>query len=170
MPGDCLNNRRARLMLLGWFPAKARSALFKRYLNRRMDHTLYGLKPEHDVFAQHPFASGDELPNRIICGSVVVKTNIKRLTKTGVEFEDGTFEDKIDAIILATGYVIGYPFIDKDVIDVEDNVVNLYKYAFPPDLQHPTLMVVGCFQPVGAIMPLAELQCRWATAIFKVFF
>ena len=53
-------------------------------------------------------------------------------------------------------------------IQVKDNAVNLYKYAFPPDLQQPTLAVIGCVQPWGAINPIAELQCRWACQVFKV--
>ena len=112
----------------------------------------------------------DDLPNRIACGSVIIKPNIKRFTKTGVEFDNGTFEDNIDIVVMGTGYKFGFPFIDKSVIEVKNNVVDLYKYAFPPDLAQPTLVVIGCIQPWGAIMPIAELQCRWAARVFKVRF
>lgn len=109
----------------------------------------------------------DELPNRIACGSVQIKPDIRRFLENGVEFGDGT-EVKADIIVLATGYVFGFPYLDKEVLEVRDNVVNLFKYAFPPDLHPSTLVIIGCIQPWGAIMPLSELQCRWAAQVFKV--
>ena len=54
------------------------------------------------------------------------------------------------------------------MLDVKENHVLLYKYMFPPDLQHPTLAVIGCIQPNGSLWPTAELQSRLATRVFKV--
>lgn len=71
-------------------------------------------------------------------------------------------------VILATGYIFGFPFIEKDVVDVKENRLPFFKYMFPPDLEHKTLATIGCIQPLGAIMPIAELQCRLATRVFKV--
>jgi len=108
------------------------------------------------------------LPSRLISGTVRVKPNITEVTETGVKFEDGSFEDDIDVIMLATGYIFGFPFLDKDVIEVKENNVKLFKYMFPPELEKPTLAVIGCIQPIGAIMPISELQCRLAARVFKV--
>ena len=44
--------------------------------------------------------------------------------------------------------------------------MDLYKYMFPPDNAHPTLCVIGLFQALGALMPICEVQCRLATAVF----
>ena len=110
----------------------------------------------------------DDLPNRIICGSVIVKPNVEKLTKTGVEFEDRTYEDNFDAVIYATGYIFGFLFLDEDIIKVEKNRIRLFKYVSPPELNPSTLAVIGCFQPIGAVMPLSEIQCRLATRVFKV--
>ena len=71
-------------------------------------------------------------------------------------------------VVLATGYKFGFPFINKSVVDVKENRLPFYKYMFPPDLRHPTLAIIGCIQPLGAIMPISELQCRLATRVFKV--
>lgn len=38
---------------------------------------------------------------------------------------------------------------------------------FPPELERPTLAVIGLVQPLGAIMPISEMQARWATRVFK---
>jgi dimethylaniline monooxygenase (N-oxide forming) len=141
--------------------------LIQKQLNSRFDHSLYGIRPEHTVDQQHPTLN-DDLPNRILNGSICLKPNIKRVTETGVEFTDGTSEDDIDVIFYATGYTFGFPYLEKGVIDVVDNRVNLYKYIFPPDLRHPTLAVLGCVQPLGAVMPISEMQARLATRVFKV--
>ncbi len=135
-------------------------------LNKRFNHADYGLKPKHGVFAQHGTVN-DELPNRIACGSIIVKPDIKRLTKNGVEFVDGTVEE-VDAFISATGYVFGFPYFKHPALEVKKNRVDLYKYMFPPSIKPSTLAVIGFIQPLGAIMPIAELQCRWATRVFKV--
>ena len=66
----------------------------------------------------------DDLPNRIICGSIIIKSNVRKFTKTGVEFEDGTFIDNIDTVLMATGYVFGFPFLDNSIIEVKKNKVS----------------------------------------------
>ena len=44
-----------------------------------------------------------------------MKADIKQFTETGVEFTDGTKEENIDTVILATGYSFGFPFLDSEV-------------------------------------------------------
>ncbi|XP_050404396.1 flavin-containing monooxygenase 5-like [Patella vulgata] len=166
LPGDMNLFNRLAVLMLQKLPLSIINGLITGILNKRFDHAAYSIKPEHPPFAQHPTVN-DDLPNRIICGSVKVKTDIKRLTKNGVEFIDGTKEDNIDAIITATGYKFGFPFLEKSVVDVKDNRVELFKYMFPPDLKKQTIAIIGCIQPLGAIMPISELQCRLATRVFK---
>ena len=76
----------------------------------------YSLKPSYGVWAQHPMVN-DDLPNRVISGSIKIKDDIKRFTQQGAEFVDGTKEDDIDVVILATGYSFGFPFVEKEVKD-----------------------------------------------------
>ncbi|KAK3750838.1 hypothetical protein RRG08_033654 [Elysia crispata] len=135
-------------------------------LNKRIDHKLYSLQPRYGPLHQHPMVN-DDMPNRIICGAVKVKTDVKRFTATGVEFVDGTAEDGIDVVVLATGYSFGFPFIDKEVIDVIDNEIDLYQNVFVPDLDRHTMAIIGCVQPFGAVCPVAEMQCRAAVRVFK---
>ena len=87
-----------------------------------MNHKKYGLRPNHLPDAQHPTVC-DDLSNRIITGSIIVKPNIRRIGKTSVEFDDGSVVEDVDAIIYATGYVFGFPFLDKSVINVVNNKV-----------------------------------------------
>ena len=85
----------------------------------------------------------------------------------GVVFDDDSEVSDIDAIILATGYKIGFPCLDEGLVTVEKNQVPLYKYVFPYDHKQHTLAILGCLQPIGAIMPLSELQARWACKVFN---
>ncbi|KAG9468504.1 flavin-containing monooxygenase 5-like [Eleutherodactylus coqui] len=132
-------------------------------LNQRFDHANYGIKPKHKVFSQHPMVN-DDLPNRIIAGTVLVKTNVAKFTETDAIFDDETVEKNIDAVIFATGYSFSFPFCEE--LKVKDNKIPLYKFTFLPELEKQTLAVIGLIQPLGAIMPISELQCRLATRIF----
>jgi dimethylaniline monooxygenase (N-oxide forming) len=118
------------------------------------------------ALSQHPTVN-DELPNRIISGLVKVKGNVKEFTETAAIFEDGSREEDIDAVIFATGYSFAFPFLEDDSVKVVKNKVSLYKKVFPPNLEKPTFAIIGLIQPLGAIMPIAELQGRWAAQVFK---
>lgn len=43
--------------------------------------------------------------------------------------------------------------------------MELYKYVFP--LDYPSLAVIGLIQPIGSVVPISEMQCRWAAAVFE---
>lgn len=133
--------------------------LSEREMNYRFDHEMYKLKPEHRIFGQHPMVN-DALPNRILSGTVQVKSDIKEFTAKGVIFDGEDEEIEIDEVILATGYKIYFPYLSKDIVWVEDNQVELYKFAFPPKLKHQTLILIGLGQPIGPLMPISELQSR----------
>ncbi|XP_007935983.1 flavin-containing monooxygenase 5-like [Orycteropus afer afer] len=137
----------------------------EKILNSRFNHAHYGLQPQHRPLSQHPTVS-DDLPNHILSGRVLVKPNVKEFTETDAIFDDGTIEEKIDVVIFATGYSFSFPFLD-DLIKVTNNEVSLYKLMFPPDMEKPTLAVIGLIQPLGIVLPIAELQSRWATRVFK---
>ncbi|XP_007946598.1 flavin-containing monooxygenase 5 [Orycteropus afer afer] len=134
-------------------------------MNQRFDHEMFGLKPQHRAMSQHPTVN-DDLPNRIISGLVKVKGNVKEFTETAAIFEDGSREDDVDAVVFATGYSFAFPFLD-DCVKVVKNKISLYKKVFPPNLEKPTLAIIGLIQPLGAIMPISEIQGRWATQVFK---
>ncbi|XP_049735873.1 flavin-containing monooxygenase 5 isoform X2 [Elephas maximus indicus] len=141
------------------------NAFLEKKMNQRFDHEMFGLKPKHRALGQHPTIN-DDLPNRVISGMVKVKGNVKEFTETAAIFEDGSREDDIDVVIFATGYSFSFPFLD-DSVKVVKNKISLYKKVFLPNLEKPTLAIIGLIQPLGAIMPISELQARWATQIFK---
>ncbi|CAH1781362.1 unnamed protein product [Owenia fusiformis] len=165
VPQDLIFTKRVNELLKDLLPISWVNSVAESIIEKRFDHEKYSLRPNHRFYSQHPMVN-DDLPNRIICGAIQIRPDIDHFTVNGVKFVDGT-EVEADVVFLATGYKFGFPFLDDSVLDVHDNHVDLYKYAWAPDLEHPTLAVIGCIQPWGAINPIAELQCRWAAAVFK---
>lgn len=90
-----------------------------------------------------------------------MKFNVKEFSEAGTIFDYGTVEKNIDVVIFATGYSFSFPFLE-DLIAVTDNKVSLYKLMFPLDLEKPMLAVIRLIQPLGIILPIAELPSRWA--------
>jgi cation diffusion facilitator CzcD-associated flavoprotein CzcO len=124
----------------------------------------YGLpKPDHKLLEAHPTISSDLLP-RIGHGRITVKPNIERLEGDRVRFVDGTTE-AIDVIIYCTGYKITFPFFSPDLVQADQNKIPLYRRVV--DFEHPGLYFIGLIQPLGAIMPIAELQSEWVADILE---
>jgi cation diffusion facilitator CzcD-associated flavoprotein CzcO len=122
--------------------------------------TNYGLpKPDHPVLHAHPTVSSDIL-TRITHGRVKIKPNIRELDGDGVIFTDGSRE-QIDSIIYCTGYKITFPFFRPEVVEAKQNDLPLFRRVFHP--KYRDLFFIGLLQPLGAIMPLAELQSIWVS-------
>jgi dimethylaniline monooxygenase (N-oxide forming) len=119
----------------------------------------YGLpKPDHHFGSAHPTVSGRIL-DRIGHGAVTPKPNIARLEGDRVVFTDGS-SVHADVVVYCTGYKITFPFFDEDLISAPENRLDLFRRMFHPD--HDDVLFIGLLQPLGAVMPLAEAQGRWA--------
>jgi dimethylaniline monooxygenase (N-oxide forming) len=128
------------------------------------DMESYGLPtPDHKLGEAHPTISSDLLP-RIGHGRIKVKPNIERIDGGIVHFVDGT-SAAIDTIVWCTGYRISFPFLSSDVVDATDNRIALYRRVVHPDW--PGLYFIGLVQPLGAIMPIAELQSEWIADVLE---
>ncbi|XP_063282762.1 flavin-containing monooxygenase 5-like [Pelobates fuscus] len=165
-PLDVVLYSRYRLLLKQFMTTEMLNNWAEKKMNARFNHENYGIKPKHRISSQHPTIN-DDLPNRIIAGKVLMKCNVKEFTETDAIFEDGTVEKNIDAVFFATGYSFSFPFFDDPALKVVNNKIPLYKMVFPPVLEKTTVACIGLIQPIGAIMPLSELQARWATRVFK---
>jgi dimethylaniline monooxygenase (N-oxide forming) len=118
----------------------------------------YGLpKPDHRVLEASPTMS-DTILTALTHGDVVAKPNIAELMGDKVKFADGSVAE-VDAIIYCTGYRVTFPFFDPDFISAPNNDLPLFRRVFKPGLDN--LFFIGLLQPLGAIMPLAEVQSYW---------
>jgi len=155
MPFDTLNK-----YSVDWLPMFVKRALLNLFLwVARGRQENYGVpKPKRPLLSEHPTISQDLL-NLAGHGRIHIKPNIKELAGDTIIFEDGS-QEKTDVLIYATGYKIAFPFFDKNFIDVEEtNDISLYKHVV--HTEHKGLYFIGLVQPLGAIMPLAEVQSEW---------
>ncbi|XP_076132400.1 flavin-containing monooxygenase 5-like [Alosa pseudoharengus] len=166
LPVDMKYNTRFVHILFQIMPMRFLNWFGEKKLNLLYDHTMYALKPKHRLFSQIPVIN-DDLPLRILAGSVVVKPNVREVRGSTLVFEDGTEVEKVDVIVFATGYSYDFPFLPASIKKKSGHRIGLYKHVFPPSLEHPTLAVVGFIHALGAIMPQAEMQSRWVTRVFK---
>ncbi|XP_067388567.1 dimethylaniline monooxygenase [N-oxide-forming] 2-like isoform X2 [Emydura macquarii macquarii] len=165
-PWDAVFHTRLSNLIRNTLPWPLLKWVYEQKMNQWFNHENYGLVPQNRTLMKEPVFN-DDLPSRILCGSVMVKPIVKEFTETSAIFEDGTVGENVDVVIFATGYSFSFPFLEESIIKVENNQAPLYKHVFPPKLEKPTLAVIGLIQPLGPIMPTAELQARWATRVFK---
>jgi dimethylaniline monooxygenase (N-oxide forming) len=146
-------------------PLAVQRYMYERFLKTAQgEMESYGLpKPDHKLLEAHPTISS-ELLGRIGHGRVTVKPNIERFEGDQVRFVDGSTE-RIDTIVYCTGYKISFPFLPPDMISAPDNRIPLYRRVVDPE--HPGLYFIGLIQPLGAIMPIAELQSEWVADILE---
>ncbi len=125
----------------------------------------YGVpRPRRPLLMEHPTLSQDLL-NLAGRGLIQFKPNIKELQGDTVLFEDGSTAPA-DLLIYATGYKVSFPFFAPGFLDVEaQNNLELYRRVVHPD--HPGLYFLAFIQPLGAIMPLAEVQGQWVARLLS---
>ncbi|XP_069136296.1 flavin-containing monooxygenase 5-like [Argopecten irradians] len=161
LPADAMANSRFAFML----PKSALQWGVEKMSNFNFDHKKYGIKPTNRALQSHPTIN-DELPLRLLTGSIKIKPNVRQFSADKVSFEDGSSE-QIDTVVFATGYNYTIPIVDESITRVKDNETCLYKFMYPPHLKHPTLGIIGLVQAIGAVMPISEIQCRWYARVIK---
>uniref|UniRef100_A0A8D0QRL3 Flavin-containing monooxygenase n=1 Tax=Sus scrofa TaxID=9823 RepID=A0A8D0QRL3_PIG len=164
-PWDMVYVTRFASFLRNALPSFVSDWLYVKKMNTWFKHENYGLMPLNGTLRKEPVFN-DELPSRILCGTVSIKPSVKEFTETSAVFEDGTVFEAIDFVIFATGYGYAYPFLDDSIIKSRNNEVILFKGIFPPLMEKPTLAVIGLVQSLGAAIPTADLQARWVVKVF----
>ncbi|EJW88888.1 hypothetical protein WUBG_00205 [Wuchereria bancrofti] len=164
IPNDLKMMTRLYNYLMDKLPWTVANDFMEHRLQLRLDHDLYGLRPNHRFLQQHPTIN-DDLPNLLCSGRIVITEDVELIQETTIQVKGGR-QFPADVIIFATGYTFGFPFLYPEfIIPLKDHEVELYKYVFP--LKYPSLAVIGLIQPIGSILPISEMQCRWVAAVFK---
>jgi hypothetical protein len=126
--------------------------------------TKYGLpRPDRPLLHAPPTVS-DSLLRKLADGDVIIKPNIDRLAGDRVHFTDGSAEP-VDVVIYCTGYKISFPFLDERLTGTGGGRIPLYRRVVSPKL--PGLYFIGLVQPVGAVMPIAEIQSQWVADLLQ---
>lgn len=113
-------------------------------------------QPAYKPLQSHPTIS-QFIYDKIDNGDVIPKANIKALKGSRIAFVDGSEVD-VDVLIYATGYKVSFPFFQPELIAAPNNKLALWQHMIKPDIDN--LFFVGLFQPLGAVMPLAEKQAK----------
>jgi len=126
--------------------------------------TKYGLPRPDRRLLQAPPTVSDSLLSKLGHGDIVVKPTIDRFDGDCVCFADGSAEP-VDVVIYCTGYKISFPFLDEELIGASGNHIPLYRRIVPSKL--PGLYFIGLVQPIGAVMPIAEIQSEWVADLIQ---
>ncbi|NXU69255.1 FMO1 monooxygenase, partial [Horornis vulcanius] len=163
-PWDMILNTRLMSLIKTNLPGPLSWWLINYKVNKWFNHENYGLQPEKRYFL--PILN-DDLPSYILTGRITIRPGVKEFKDNSVLFHNCPEEEPIDIVVFCTGYNVSFPFLEESVVRVENKHASLYKYVFPTHLQKPTLAVLGLIKPLGAIMPVAEMQARWVSCVFK---
>lgn len=123
-------------------------------------------------YSQHPLLWPSKSDSMFKPAPSPVKRELPPIAKflpeiRGVEFEDGTVEKDIDAVVFATGYFYSLPFLDKikpSLITDGSHVHHTYKHLFYAP--RPTLSFLALNQRVIPF-PTAEAQSSVLARVYS---
>jgi len=158
-PVDTLNSG------VKWLPGWMRNLGFRILLKLSVgNYADYGLqKPDHPLLGSHPVVNS-ELLYFIKHGKIQPRWDVKKFDEKTVHFIDGTC-DQFDTIIAATGYIITFPFFERDLVDYSEGNVPLFKKVF--HLTYKNLFFIGLVQPLGCIWTLSDAQAKLVASYIK---
>ena len=147
-PVDTLNQGRP-------LPARIKQAIDRRVLRAFTgDPARFGFpEPDHKIYESHPIVNSLIL-HHLGHGDVRVRKDIDHFDGPTVHFADGSSDD-YDLVVLATGYRLHYPFIDREHLGWSGMSPDLFLNIFPrkPSGEHAAalrrLFVLGMIEASG---------------------
>lgn len=139
-PADTLNQGKP-------LPARIKQAIDSRVLKIFTgDPVRFGFpKPEYKIYESHPIVNTLIL-HHVGHGDVQIMADIDRFDGHTVHFTDGR-SGEYDLIMLATGYHLDYPFVDRSHLNWTGMAPDLYLNIFTPT--HDNLFVLGMIEASG---------------------
>ncbi len=139
-PSDTLNQGRP-------LPAPVKQFIDKRVLQAFTgDPVRFGFpKPDYKIYESHPIVNTLIL-NHLGQGDLRIRPDIDRFAGGTVHFRDGSSDD-YDLVLLATGYTLDYPFVEREALHWHGAAPELFLNIFPPDFSG--LYVMGMIEASG---------------------
>ncbi len=139
-PSDTLNQGKP-------LPARLKQALDRRVLRAFTgDPVRFGFpKPDYKIYESHPIVNTLIL-NHLGQGDLRIVPDIDRFDGRTVHFRDGS-SGEYDTVLLATGYRLDYPFVDRDELAWSGMAPRLFLNVFPPSFNG--LYVMGMIEASG---------------------
>jgi hypothetical protein len=139
-PSDTLNQGKP-------LPARIKQALDSRVLRAFTgDPVRFGFpKPDYRIYESHPIVNTLIL-NHLGQGDLRVRADVERFDGDTVHFRDGT-SGEYDLVLLATGYTLDYPFVDRAHLQWQGATPRLFLNMFPAAFNG--LYVMGMIEASG---------------------
>ncbi|MFF1541021.1 flavin-containing monooxygenase [Microbacterium sp. NPDC058269] len=159
-PSDTLNQGRP-------LPARVKQAVDSRVLRAFTgDPVRFGFpKPGYRIYESHPIVNTMIL-NHLGQGDLRIRPDIDRFDGATVRFRDGTADD-YDLVLLATGYTLDYPFVDREHLHWRGASPRLFLNVFPASFNG--LYVMGMIEASGigwqGRFEQAELLAAYLSAV-----
>ena len=130
------------------------SALIRAVVGKPSD---YGLPdPDYRIYESHPVMNS-LLLHHAGHGDVRVRPGIEHCEGNTVTFSDGSSAE-YDLVMLATGYLLHYPFIDREHLNWHGDAPQLYLNAFHPE--YDDLFLMGMVEATGLGWEGRNLQAK----------
>jgi len=139
-PADTLNQGRP-------LPARIKQFIDTRVLKAFTgDPVDFGFPaPDYRIYESHPIVNTLVL-GHLGQGDLDIVAAPERFDGNTVHFTDGS-EGEYDLIVLATGYTLDYPFVDREHLNWSSHAPDLYLNIFPPSFNG--LFVMGMIEASG---------------------
>lgn len=102
-------------------------------------------KPDYKMYEVHPIVNSLVL-HHLGHGDLNIKSDVKNFDGARVNFVDGT-SGEYDMVVLATGYKLHYPFIDRKYLNWKGEAPELFLNIFSPVA--PNIFVLGMIEASG---------------------
>lgn len=139
-PSDTLNQGKP-------LPARIKQFIDTRVLRAFTgDPVRFGFpKPDYKIYESHPIVNTLVL-NHLGQGDLGIRADVDRFEGNTVHFRDGSSGD-YDTVLLATGYTLDYPFVEREALNWTGTAPKLYLNVFPPSFNG--LYVMGMIEASG---------------------
>ena len=139
-PSDTLNQGRP-------LPARIKQFIDTRVLRAFTgDPVRFGFpKPDYRIYESHPIVNTLVL-GHLGQGDLRIRADIDRFDGSTVHFRDGS-HGEYDTVLLATGYKLDYPFVDRADLNWTGMAPQLFLNIFPPSFNG--LFVMGMIEASG---------------------
>jgi len=143
-----------------WIPYSVRRTILKlmTWLVHGNMQKLGFKKPDKRI---HTTSNGTVVTD-IAYRRIEVKQGIDTIDGSHIHFSDGSSEE-FDVLIAATGYLTDLPFLNPEIVSVENNQMDLYMRIVPPNW--PGLYLLGFFNTDTALNWIFNHQANWVREI-----